>query len=148
MKLFSLITILVSSLAVTAFAKSNKMSSVFMEAKDLKWEAAPVPGISMATVDGNPSKGAHHAFHKFNAGVSVPLHHHSADSYVTVLAGTLVVTMDGVEHRLTSGSFYTLKNKEPHTTMCAAPAECLLLVDARGKWDVVPEKQSTIGSTH
>lgn len=146
MKFISLTTILISIFSVTAFAKSEKINAVFMEAKDLKWEAAPIPGISMSVVEGDPAKGAHHAFHKFNAGVSVPLHHHSADSYVTVLAGTLVVTVDNVEHRLPTGSFYTLKNKQPHTTMCAAPAECLLLVDARGKWDVVNERQNTIGS--
>ncbi|WP_409479894.1 cupin domain-containing protein [Pseudobdellovibrio sp. HCB154] len=147
MKLFTLMTLLMSSLAATAFAKSEKMNAIFMEAKDLKWEAAPVPGISMATVEGDPMKGSHHAFHKFNAGVSVPQHYHSADAFVTVLAGTLIVTVDNVERRLPSGSFYILKNKQAHSTMCAAPSECLLMVEAKGKWDVVPEKQNTIGST-
>lgn len=147
MKPFFLMVLLASCLPVTAFAKSEKMNAIFMEAKDLKWEAAPVPGVSMATVEGDPQKGHHHAFHKFNAGVSVPQHYHSADSFITVLAGTLVVTVENVEYRLPSGSFYILKNKQPHTTVCSAPSECLLMVEAKGKWDVVPEKTNTIGST-
>lgn len=142
----SLFTYSVSVIAMSTVAQAAKMQSVFMEAKNLKWEASPVPGISMAVVEGDPAKGNHHALHKFNAGVSVPLHHHTADSHVTVLAGTLVVTLNGVEHRLNTGSFYSLKNKERHTTQCAPPSECLLLVDARGKWDVIQEQKETISS--
>jgi hypothetical protein len=28
----------------------------------------------------------------------------------------------------------------PHATRCEAGAECVLAMDVRGKWDVVPQK--------
>lgn len=93
-----------------------------------------------ATVEGDASKGAHHAFMKFDAGFAAPLHHHSADHYVTVISGTLVLNTDGVDHQLPAGSYFSFKNKGTHTTNCAAGAECVIFSDVRGKWDVVPAK--------
>ncbi|AZZ36378.1 hypothetical protein CIK05_06090 [Bdellovibrio sp. qaytius] len=141
MKHISMITLFISLFSIGAFAKMN-MGSTFIEAKDLKWTAvAEFPGIQMAVVDGDSQKGSHHAMHKFDAGLTVPMHHHSAETYGTIIAGTIIITMDGIEHRLTPGSFFTYKRNQPHTTACAAGAECIMSLDVRGKWDVIPEKK-------
>ena len=47
--------------------------------------------------------------------------------------------VDGNETKLTPGSFYFLKGKKPHTAKCDPSAECVMTVDVRGKWEVVPE---------
>lgn len=155
MKRISLITILLTLFSFTAAAKdaakmeTSKMNTtksmanaVFMEAKDIKWQAvAEFPGLQIAVVEGDSAKGAHHSFMKFDAGFSTPLHHHTADNFVTVIKGDFVLTVDGVERRLSPGSFFSFKKKQPHATMCAAGSECIIFVDARGKWDTVPEKK-------
>ncbi len=141
MKRISLISILITIFSISTFAKMKDSNAVFIEAKDMKWTAVPeTPGIQVAVVEGDLKKGNHHAMHKFDAGVSVPMHHHSSVTYATVIAGTMIITMDGTEHRLTPGSFFTYKNKQKHTTVCAPGAECILFVDVRGKWDVMMEK--------
>ena len=78
---------------------------------------------------------------KFDAGFAAPLHHHSSDHFVTVVSGTLILTVDGKEQRLPAGSFFSFKSKKTHTTACAQGADCVLFADVRGKWDVIPEKK-------
>lgn len=141
MKRISLITILITVFSFGAFAKMKDSNAMFMDVKDMKWTAVPeTPGIQVSVVEGDLKKGNHHAMHKFAAGVTVPMHHHTAVTYATVVAGTMIITMDGTEYRLSPGSFFTYKNKQKHTTACAEGAECILSVDVRGKWDVIMDK--------
>jgi hypothetical protein len=47
---------------------------------------------------------------------------------------------DGKENKLPAGSYFSFKGKKAHMTKCEAGADCVLSMDARGKWDVVPEE--------
>jgi quercetin dioxygenase-like cupin family protein len=115
-------------------------TAMLTPATDLKWADVPgFKGVKMAAAEGDPTKGAAHFFIKFAPGFAAPLHHHSADHYVTVIAGTLVLGVDGKDVKLPAGSFFSFKGGKPHKTACAAGAECVLFLDARDKWDVVPE---------
>ena len=115
--------------------------TLFVPAGDLKWQAVPnMQGIQLAAVQGDPAKGASHFFLKFAPGFSAPVHHHSANHHVTVVSGTLVLTVDGKDHKLPAGSYFAFTGKKPHATRCEAGAECVLSMDTRGKWDVVPAK--------
>jgi len=107
---------------------------------DLKWGDVPgMTGVQLAAVEGDPAKGPSHFFLKFVGGFAAPLHHHSADHSGTVVAGTLVLTVDGKDQRLPAGSFFAFSGKGKHMTKCEAGAACVLFMDVRGKWDVVPD---------
>jgi len=108
---------------------------------DLKWVDLGIPGVAAATVEGDMKKGASHFFLKYPAGLVTPLHHHSPDHYVTVLSGNLVLVVDGKDHPVPPGSFFALTGKEPHAARCEGKEDCVMSVDARGPWDVVPEKK-------
>ena len=130
----------VSGFAPLVAAKDTKKggSAVLIPASDLKWNDVPgFAGVKMAVMDGDPAKGPHHMMLKFAGGFSADLHHHSSDHYATVLTGTLVLTIDGKENKLPAGSYFSLKDKKQHATKCEAGADCVLSMDARGKWDVV-----------
>jgi quercetin dioxygenase-like cupin family protein len=77
---------------------------------------------------------------RFSGGFASPLHHHSSDHFATVVAGTIVFTIDGKDTRLPPGSFFSFKGKKKHITKCEAGADCILSVDVRGKWDVVSDE--------
>ena len=94
----------------------------------------------MAVVSGDPSKGPAHFFVKLPSGFLAALHHHTADHYVVVMSGTMVETVGGQDHTLPAGSYWQFTGKAVHTTKCTDAAGCTLFVDARAKWDVVPEK--------
>lgn len=115
--------------------------AVFAPAGELKWKEAPAhPGVQVAAVAGDPTKGAAKFFVKLPSGFSAPLHHHTADHFSVVVSGTLVQNVDGQDVTLPAGSYFSHTGKQQHTTQCTDPAGCTLFVDAHGKWDVVPEK--------
>ena len=130
-------------LALPALAQTAKSSAaVLTPAADLTWTDVPgFQGLKMAVAEGNPSKGPSHFFIKFEPGFKAPVHHHTANHFVNVVSGTLVLVVDGNETRLPAGSFFSFSKKQKHATVCEAGAECVLFLDARGKWDVVPEKE-------
>ena len=145
-------TLAVVAIGVTAFlvpvlagakdaAKHGGAKGVLVAAGDLKWKDAPdAPGVQVAAVHGDPSKGAAKFFVKLPTGFSVPLHHHTADHFGVVLSGTMVQNVDGQDVTLPAGSFFAYVGKKQHTTKCTDPAGCTIFIDAHAKWDVVTEK--------
>ena len=123
-------------------ADKGKKGALLVPAADIKWNDVPdMAGVQLAAVDGDPAKGPSHFFIKFVGGFTAPVHHHTASHFVTVVTGTLVLTVDGAEQKLPPGSFFSFSNKTKHATACAAGSDCVLSVDARGKWDVLIDTQ-------
>jgi quercetin dioxygenase-like cupin family protein len=121
-------------------AKKAGPAAVFVPPADLKWADVPgMTGVKMATLTGNPAKGAGHFFVKFTPGFSAPEHHHTANHYVAVMQGTMVLGVDGKDHSLPTGSFFSFTGGKKHTTKCAEGGDCVVYIDSRGTWDVVPE---------
>ena len=113
----------------------------FAPAGDLMWkDDADHPGVQVAAVHGDPTKGAAKFFVKLPSGFAAPLHHHTADHFTVVVSGTMVFNVDGQDQTLPAGSFFSFTGKKQHTTKCTDAAGCILFVDTHGKWDVVPEK--------
>ena len=132
-----------STLGICLPALAAGGKAVLTPASEIKWADVPgFPGVQMAALSGNPAKGAHHSMLKFTGGFSAPVHHHTPDHYGTVVAGTLVLVSGGHEVRLPPGSYFSFTGRMPHATRCEAGADCILAIDSRGKWDVVPEKNA------
>lgn len=125
------------AVSLTAFAAGG--AAVVMPTTDLKWAASGIPGVSTSTVQGDMGKGASHFYLKYAAGFVSPLHHHSADHYVTTVAGNLTLVVDGKEHRLLPGSYFSFNGKAPHVARCVGTTDCVMFIDARDTWDIVPE---------
>jgi hypothetical protein len=114
-------------------------AAVLVPASDVKWtDVAGAPGIQMAKLHGDPATGPSHFLLKFAGGFAAPVHHHTADHSVTVVAGTLVLDVDGKAQKLPAGSFFRFSQMKKHATRCDAGADCVLSMDVRGAWDVVP----------
>ena len=108
-------------------------------AGELKWVGVPDTPASMATVKGDSAKGAHASFIKLPGGFSAPLHSHSADHQVAVVAGTLTLTPEGgTAKKLGPGSWFEFTGKKKHVTTCDAGADCVLFIVAKAAWDLVP----------
>ncbi len=107
----------------------------------LKWvPSTAAPGVMTATAWGDPAKGPHGAFHKFPAGFTAALHTHSANARIVVLSGTMVLAgKDGKEMKFPPGSFYTEPKTFNHVTKCMPESECMVYLQADGKWDLIPD---------
>ena len=114
-------------------------TAVLVGVEELKWVGVPNTPAKMATVKGDAQKGAHATFMRLPAGFSAPLHSHSADHHVAVLAGTLTMTPEGgMAKKLGAGSWFEFTGKKKHVTTCEAGPDCVLFLVANGAWDLVP----------
>jgi quercetin dioxygenase-like cupin family protein len=133
---------LATALAVAFIPQASAKggTATLLPASDVKWVDVPdSPGVKLGALQGDPAKGAAHFLIKLPGGFVAPEHHHSADHYVTVISGTMSFTVDGKDTKLPAGSYFAYTGKKTHLTKCEAGADCVLSVDARGKWDVIPE---------
>jgi quercetin dioxygenase-like cupin family protein len=129
-----------ATLAFAPQAQAKGGTANLIPASDMKWNDVPdFPGVKMAVLQGDPGKGASHFMMKLPGGFTSPVHHHSSDHYVTVVSGAMTFTVDGKDTKLPAGSYFAYTGKKTHLTKCDAGADCVLSVDTRGKWDVVPE---------
>jgi len=135
-----LLAVLALAAIVTAAAHAGSGKAVVVSTADLQWKDAGIPKVSISPVDGDMAKGPSHFYLKYGAGLVTPTHHHSADHYVTTVSGTLVLTANGKEQKLTPGSYFAFTDKAVHSARCDGSEDCVMFVDARGPWDVVPEK--------
>jgi mannose-6-phosphate isomerase-like protein (cupin superfamily) len=115
--------------------------AVLLPAQEIKWvENAEFPQVKTGTVEGDAKKGPHHSFHKFAAGFEVPLHHHTAEHFATIVSGNMIFTVEGKEYRMGPGGFFSFTSKQKHATKCESGADCVLFMDARGAFDVINDK--------
>jgi mannose-6-phosphate isomerase-like protein (cupin superfamily) len=114
-------------------------SAVVVAKADLKWKDMG-NGITAAPVSGNMEKGASRFFLKYPVGLVTPNHHHAADHYVTVVSGTITLTVEGKSHKLGPGSYFALTRKAPHTAKVEGNEDAVFFIQANGPWNVVMEK--------
>ncbi len=140
MKKMILTAAIVGSLAAAAaWADAPMKGAMLTPAQSMKWADVPdAPGLKMSVVEGDATKGPHHFFLKLPAGFTAPVHHHSADHFGTVVSGTLVLTVDGKDNVLPTGSYLGFTQKTKHATRCEKGADCVLFISTKGAWDIVP----------
>ena len=121
--------------------KAQPGQPVFMPAADLKWtdlDPSGAPGVKVADLWGDHTKGAFGALFKLPAGFVAPLHTHTYDMKVVFLSGTYIQAPEGKpEVRLGPGSYMMQPGGNyRHTTSCDKASECLFFVESSGKFDL------------
>ncbi|HKA35854.1 MAG TPA: DUF4437 domain-containing protein [Thermoanaerobaculia bacterium] len=133
---------LVVSIAVSA-ALAAQTTPVAMPSADMKWmdlDPKGAPGVKIADLWGDHTKGAFGAIVKFPAGFAAPLHTHTNAYKIVVLSGTFIQGPEGKpEFRLGPGSYlYQPGDGYKHTTACDKASECTFLIDSPGMFDLKP----------
>ena len=106
---------------------------------DLKWKDMG-NGVQAAPVSGDMASGPCRFFLKYPVGLVTPKHHHDADHYVTVVSGSVTLTVDGKDYKLGPGSYFALTNKAPHVAKVEGKEDAMFFIQADGPWNVVMEK--------
>lgn len=126
--------------AKTTAPKAAENRLIVMPAGDLKWtDLDPsAPGVKVADLWGDHTKGAFGALFKLPAGFAAPLHTHTHDMKVVIVSGTYIQAPEGKpEFRLGPGSYF----RQPggnyrHTTTCDKASDCVFLVESNGPFDL------------
>jgi hypothetical protein len=128
--------------------KTGAANPVFTPAADLKWtdlDPTGAPGVKVAALWGDHTKGAYGAFFKLPAGFAVPLHTHSHPMKVIFVSGTYIQAPEGKpEVRLGPGSYMMQPGGSyRHTTTCDKASDCVFFVESDGAFDLKPVATGT-----
>jgi beta-alanine degradation protein BauB len=120
---------------------SKEGQPVVMPAADLKWtdlDPKGAPGVKVADLWGDHTKGAFGAYFKLPAGFAAPLHTHTHDMNVVFVSGTYIQGPEGKpEFRLGPGSYLMQPGGNyRHTTSCDQASECVFFVESKGAFDL------------
>ena len=140
MKHIRIMVISAALIAAPSMPAFGADKSVVVSKADLKWKNLGTSGVAAALVSGDMEKGASRFFLKYPVGLVTPLHHHTADHYVTVVSGTITLTVDGKDHKLGPGSYFELTQKKPHVAKVEGNEDAVMFIQAEKAWDVVMEK--------
>ena len=115
---------------------------IFLSADDLKWtdlDPTGAPGVKVAGLWGDHTKGAFGAFFKLPAGFAVPLHTHTNAMKVVFVSGTYIQAPEGkAEVRLGPGSYMMQPGGNyRHVTSCDKASDCVFFVESSGKFDLL-----------
>jgi len=127
--------------------KTLGRSPVVMQPADMKWtdlDPKTGPGVKIADISGDHTKGAFSAFIKFPAGFAAPLHTHTNAVKIIVVSGTFLQQPEGkAEFRLGPGSYLFQPGGDyKHTTSCDKASECLIFAESIGAFDLKPVEAS------
>jgi glyoxylate utilization-related uncharacterized protein len=136
--LFAAIAAALCSAAFVFAGETGK--SIVMSKADLKWKPMGNSGVAAAPVSGDMDKGPCRFFLKYPAGLVTPLHHHTANHHVTMISGSMTLTVGGKEHRLGPGAYFMLADRAAHTAKVDSKEEAVFFIQADGPWDVVMAK--------
>jgi quercetin dioxygenase-like cupin family protein len=127
--------------AVTLSAAGDK-KAVVLGAKDLKWAGNPaMKGLFVATLWGDPAKGAYGTLKKVPGGTDLGWHTHSSDQKVVAISGTIDFQVEGGDVKeLMTGSYISMPGGVKHTAKCRAGSDCMWFEDSPGKADYIPAK--------
>ena len=114
-----------------------------MPSADMKWtdlDPAGAPGVKIADLWGDHTKGAFGALVKFPAGFMTPLHTHTNPFKIVIVSGTFLQTPEGkAQVKLGPGSYLLQPGGDyRHSTGCDKGSDCVFFTQADGKFDLLP----------
>lgn len=130
-------------LAQSAATTPSPTTPTFLSASDVKWvdlDPKGAPGVKIADLWGDHTKGAYGAYVKLPAGFTAPLHTHTYAMKVIFLSGTYLQTPEGKSQvRLGPGSYMFQPGDDyRHVTACDKSADCVFFLESEGPFDLKP----------
>jgi quercetin dioxygenase-like cupin family protein len=97
-------------------------------------------GVSAATVWGDPTKGAHGTFTKFDPGFDAGMHTHPNEETLVVIKGAYLYKDEAGEKRVGPGDFLRVPGGHKHWSGGDKAEGALFYEESPGKFDTIPAK--------
>ena len=149
MKTNKVIFVLVPLFTVVAFFAGYSVAAkakvaTYTPVSELKWApldpSAGAKGPQIAALWGDPNKGAHGSLLKLPAGMTSPMHTHTADYNAVEILGTSqhwgANESQATAKKLPPGSAWFIPGKMAHVSACVGNTDCLLFITQTKKLDV------------
>jgi quercetin dioxygenase-like cupin family protein len=126
--------------AQNASTGNNMKSVIYVTADKATYKQAPTGGVSMATVWGDPDKGVHGTFTKFEPGFDAGMHTHTNDVWIVVIKGAYLYKDDAGEKHVGPGEFLLVPGGHKHWSGGDKTEGALFYEEASGKFDSILAK--------
>ena len=137
--------LVVSALAVAAVsvvvAQAQKDKHVvYVSSANATYKPSQMGGVSMQVLRGDPDKGAHATFTKFDPGYDAGTHTHTNDVSIVVIKGAYLYKDDAGEKRVGPGEFLLVPGGHKHWSGGDKTEGALFYQEGSGKFDLIPAK--------
>ncbi len=122
-------------------SSKNKKSVVYVAADRATFKASPMGGVSMAVLWGDPDKGPHGTFTKFEPGYDAGLHTHTSDVWLVVIKGAYLYKDEAGEKRVGPGDFMRIPGGHKHWSGGDKTEGALFYEEGSGKFDRIAAKE-------
>src|ERR1700687_2376540 len=135
--------IVVTSVGVVRAQKESskgKKPVIYVAAEQATFKQLPMGGGSMAVLWGDPDKGPHGTFTKFEPGYDAGMHTHTSDVWLVVIKGAYLYKDDESEKRVGPGDFIRIPGGHKHWSGGDKTEGTLFYQEGSGKFDLIPAK--------
>jgi quercetin dioxygenase-like cupin family protein len=120
---------------------SNNMTNViYVAAANATFKQLALGWVSMAVLWGDPDKGVHGTFTKFEPGYDAGMHTHTNDVWIVVIKGAYLYKDEVGEKRVGPGDFLRVPGGHKHWSGGDKTEGALFYEEASGKFDSIPAK--------
>ena len=137
--LSTVIALTLAALVVVAQAQKEK-HVVYVDSAKGTYKAMPGGGASMHVLRGDPEKGAHATFTKFDPGYDAGMHTHTNDVSLVVIKGAYLYKDDAGEKRVGPGEYISIPGGHKHWSGGDKTEGALFYSEGAGKFDLIPAK--------
>jgi quercetin dioxygenase-like cupin family protein len=135
----ALVTVLVSSVLHAQKAAAGK-KVIYVSSSSAAFKLSTSKGVTMEVLWGDPDKGAHATFTKFEPGYDAGMHTHSNDVWISVVKGAYMYKDDDGEKRVGPGDFLRVPGGHKHWSGGDKTEGALFYEEGSGKFDLIPAK--------
>jgi quercetin dioxygenase-like cupin family protein len=139
------VAVLALAAVSVGLAQGKKESSsgkgvIYASADEVTFKEASFPGVSMATVWGDPQKDAHGQFTKFAPGYDAGMHTHTNTLTLVVIKGAYLYRDEAGEKRVGAGGFMRIPGGHKHWSGGDPADGALFYEESTGKFDKIDAK--------
>ena len=130
---------IVAALVGVAQAQKTK-PVVYVSSGQATYKPSPMGGVSMQVLRGDPDKGPHATFTKFDPGYDAGMHTHTNDVSIVVIKGAYLYKDEAGEKRVGPGEFLLVPGGHKHWSGGDKAEGAIFYQEGSGKFDLLPAK--------
>jgi quercetin dioxygenase-like cupin family protein len=134
------LVIIAASSMLQAQKTATAKKVIYVSSSEAALKAGPRPGISQQVVWGDPDKGAHGTYTKFEPGYDAGTHFHTNDVWIVGIKGAYLYKDDAGEKRVGPGDFLRVPGGHKHWSGGDKTDGALFYEEGSAKFDLVPVK--------
>jgi quercetin dioxygenase-like cupin family protein len=126
--------------AQKAASSTHNKDVIYAAADKADYKKLPTEKVSMAPVWGDPDKGAHATFTRFEPGYDAGMHTHTSDISIVVIKGAYLYKDEAGERRVGPGEYLRVPGGHKHWSGGDKTEGALFYEEGSGKFDKLPAK--------